>query len=393
MTRWISLIILTSVVSCTGATTRPASPVAVQTPLAIVPASTPVATATPEPIITVTLNEQFVATRQPSIIPTKLASGSGEILFLVDDGSSAFPRATLSLECLSRPLSCPNQIWLLPTRVESNLATKAVWSPDGTRFAFTAGSRRSKYDIYVMNADGSGLVNLTNSPEPEYSVEWSSDGRNILFVRESQIWIMHADGSRTRSLANGCCPHWSPDGQTILYLGRSSGDKSDLFLMNDDGTQHINLTNSPAQISSGIFSPDGLKIAYTVLDPVAQHAGLYLMDINHAGAFELAPQLQGAFDPVWSPDGTKIAFVSRSVDIGSELYVVNSDGTNLVNVSRSANTNNTDPVWLLDSTRLIFVSDRNRHSNLYVVNADGTGLIQLTQGKTGAEYMLPTLRP
>jgi len=126
-----------------------------------------------------------------------------------------------------------------------------TWSPDGTRIAFSR-----DYDIWVMDADGTDQVNLTDSPElDEYEPDWSPDGNKIAFTEgsSSDIWVMNADGSRRANLTNTPSvgddhPAWSPNGNKIAFESRA-----DIFKMNADGSGQTNLTNTP---ESGEYLPD-----------------------------------------------------------------------------------------------------------------------------------------
>jgi TolB protein len=104
--------------------------------------------------------------------------------------------------------------------------TQPAWSPDGARVAYVDGSA-----IAVVNADGSGATRLTRPSEGDRSPAWSPDSRRIAFVRvedgtsEGTLWVMYADGSGQRALANGDSPQWAPGGGSIVvgdaYLGFS----------------------------------------------------------------------------------------------------------------------------------------------------------------------------
>ena len=90
-----------------------------------------------------------------------------------------------------------------------------VWSPDGTKIGFEAGG-----DIYVMNADGTHLVNVTNNPGEMRAIVWSADGGQIAFQTRvgngyDEIWVVNPDGSGLRPIArspywNNLLPAWRP---------------------------------------------------------------------------------------------------------------------------------------------------------------------------------------
>jgi len=168
-----------------------------------------------------------------------------------------------------------------------------AWSPDGTRIAFQS-NRDLNYEIYVMNADGTGQTRLTdNYPTPDWSPAWLPDGSRIAFVRDEdfgperrgnlEIYVVNADGTGqtrlTSNYANDGAPAWSPDGTKIAFESNRDGNW-EIYVMNADGTGQTRLTNNSA----------------------------------------------GDWSPAWSPDGTRMAFVS-SRDGNLEIYVMNADGT------------------------------------------------------------------
>src|SRR5882672_4246069 len=127
-----------------------------------------------------------------------------------------------------------------------------VWSPDGTKIAF-ASSRDTNPEIYVMDPNGSNVVRLTHDSAADGQPAWSPDGTKIAFQsnRETDyaVWVMNADGSSPTRLTDPStsagAPSWSPDGTRIAY--EQGGD---LWVMNVDGSRKIRIT--------GGFWADGL---------------------------------------------------------------------------------------------------------------------------------------
>ena len=143
----------------------------------------------------------------------------------------------------------------------AGLASDPVWSPDGRKIAFVRLSKR--LGVYVVNADGSGMRNLTPKPVGTYaSPAWSPDGRKIAFVSlrddNSEVYVMNANGSGQRSLTRNPAfdddPAWSPDGRLIAFRSTRDGN-TDIYIMNADGSGQRNLTRSPANESSASWSP------------------------------------------------------------------------------------------------------------------------------------------
>ena len=128
-------------------------------------------------------------------------------------------------------------------------ASDPVWSPDGRMIAFVR--LNTRLGVYVVNADGSGVRNLTPKPKgAAYAAPaWSPDGRKIAFASErdgnSEIYLMNADGSGqrrlTRDLAYDGDPAWSPDGQKIAFVSNRDG-RYEVYVMNADGSGQRSLT-------------------------------------------------------------------------------------------------------------------------------------------------------
>jgi TolB protein len=226
-----------------------------------------------------------------------------------------------------------------------NFAGGPEWSPDGTRIAFTR-----DYDIWVMNGDGSGQVNLTNTPASvEFDAAWSPDGSKIAFAAGVvEIYVMNSDGSGRTQLTHGESdemfgPVWSPDGTEIAFYGADPRGAAiyQVFVMNADGGDVTQITTEPGASYEPDWSADGSRLAYTrlVLDPDGGGfpccAQVYVMNPDGTGQTQLTGPSQPSFEvpenfhPVWAPDGTRIAFGSahREAFGGVDVFTMNPDGT------------------------------------------------------------------
>ncbi|MDI6811900.1 MAG: hypothetical protein QMD80_09625, partial [archaeon] len=148
-----------------------------------------------------------------------------------------------------------------------------TFSPDGKKIAFVStGLSGWKEDIYVINIDGSGLMQLTTNPERDTHPAWSPDGTKIAFQSNREggfaIYIMNADGSNQTKLSkyDGTSPAWSPDGKKIAFSASDerygiSGFSRVILVMDADGSNVIVITHG-LDDENPAWSPDGTKIAF-----------------------------------------------------------------------------------------------------------------------------------
>jgi Tol biopolymer transport system component len=227
-----------------------------------------------------------------------------------------------------------------------------AWSADGTKIAFNV-VHQGSHEIYTMNSDGSRLTQLTPTDGiPSNQPVWSPDGTKIAFWSYSDgasgsnadVYVMNADGSGVRRLTTHpdreTAPAWSPDGTKIAFE-RHGATLSDIWVMNaSDGVSQVNLTpNSAASLDlSPDWSPDGTKIVFSGGPWPAPNSELYT--VNAAGsprsALTNTPEVSEG-DPAWSPDGTEILFNAYDITVGTVtgIWKMRADGTNRINLISS----------------------------------------------------------
>jgi Tol biopolymer transport system component len=234
-----------------------------------------------------------------------------------------------------------------PTRLTNNPRDDrdAVWSPNGKQIAFRSTRDNVLGEIYVMNADGTEVVRLTNSIGSNDEPSWSRDGKQIVFTSnrgavdpasgnfdDDDVYVMNADGSNVIRLTNDNTgdrsPVFSPDGRSIAFTSvrdhPGTGD-AELYLMNVDGTNVTRLTFQHGRVSHPSWDSHSRRIAFGLSG--SAEGGIYTLNLDDLGLTRLTfvPD-QGDDFPSWSADGSKLAFTSRR-DGDSEIYVMNADGT------------------------------------------------------------------
>ena len=232
------------------------------------------------------------------------------------------------------------------------------WAPDGTKLAFES-NRDGNMEVYVTNADGTGLVRLTNNA------------------------------------AFDAAPAWSPDGTKIAFTSDRDG-RNEIYVMNPDGSGVARVSNEQADEWRPAWSPDGRRIAFqTTRDG---HYEVYVMNADGSGVARLTNDSLGNLEPSWSPDGSRIVFRSNR-DGNAQLYVMNADGSNVTRLTNDVN-QNTQPAWSPDGSKIAFTQGVQSCDdsgcwfsyNLWAVNADGSAVFPLGGTNTGIDSD-PAWRP
>ena len=218
-------------------------------------------------------------------------------------------------------------------------------------------------------------------------------GDTIAFSSNKSIYTMNTDGTNLIKLARGSTPSWSPDGTRIVFslgLGRFPGNVADIFVIDANGANRVNLTQGRHNVNhSPVVSPDGTKIAFV---SYRDHNGeIYVMNADGKNSKNLTLHLDDDTCPTWSPDGTKIAFWSRQVageiQTLSDIFVMDADGANRTNITQNPRAYNCTPSWSPDGSKIAFAAVRNvnrvdlwnANLDIFVMNADGTHPVRLTE--------------
>jgi alpha-tubulin suppressor-like RCC1 family protein/Tol biopolymer transport system component len=274
-----------------------------------------------------------------------------------------------------------NSIGSSPPSPPSNAVTPSA-SIHPIVFASTRGSTGE--DIWFMNPDGTGQVQLTSLAGTQTDPAISPDDTKVVFVNGSnttaEISVVNIDGTGLTTLTSNAVndqdPSWSPDGTRIVFRSQRDGNP-EIYAMNANGTGQTRLTNNSGQDILPSWSPDGTRIAFSS-NRVGGNFDIYVMDATGANVTRLTTATGSDQGPAWSPDGTQIAFDSTR-DGNQEIYVMNADGTTQTRLTNDAS-GDSRPQWAPDATKIVWTTNRNGSSNyeIYTMNPDGTVVTRLT---------------
>jgi dipeptidyl aminopeptidase/acylaminoacyl peptidase len=333
--------------------------------------------------------------------------------------SFSFLAANLSLAQSPRPMTLVD-VMNVPQITDPQLA------PNGQEILFVKGEANWKANkrirhIWRINADGSGLWEMTAGQDGETNPRWSPDGKTIAFLAKrgeaegNQIFLISPGGGEARALTNHPTAisdiTWAPDGKSLYFRAPDAKTdqqkareklKDDVFLFDEDyQQQHLwNVTlasKSERRITEGSYSviayqlsEDGAKIAYhrapSPLLEDGDQSEVWVMESSGSSARQITHNKVSETGASFSPDNSQILFVSQANSkfepyYNAKLFTVPSKGGEARVVMPDLPYEVERAAWSKDGKEIFFLANMGVHSEIFEVTAAGGKPHQLTNGK------------
>jgi TolB protein len=291
-----------------------------------------------------------------------------------------------------------------------------TWSPDGDRLAFRRWNEENhRYDVFVMRADGSrerrAGTQVFGPPRREFT--WAPDGDRLAYwTRDDEdvdrvVVVDLATGEET-VIEGAMSPSWSPDGGRIAYSAKRADHPecgAEVFTARPDGSDPVQVTDHVfANDDEPVWSPDGESIAFVSTrdydhgeEPeeceeiygFAQAHEVYVVPAGGGDPERLTRHSTYKYRPVWSPDGSSIAYESAcSIDLCDEnrheVFAVGLEGRRR-NLTGTDRRDETLPAWSPDGEHLVYTSSRGyRDRRIEIVAASGEGRRRIVYDRSAA---------
>ena len=336
-------------------------------------------------------------------------TAGGREFQLTSDGSQNFePAWSPDAKLIAFHSKQRGGVWVVPAlggvaKQLTEFGSNPAWSPDGSSlviqstgigddlFAMASGALLTT-TLWQVSANGGTPKQITKMGEPpggHGSPSWSPDGKRIAFTSYdpagSAIWTITPDGSDLKKVRGGIDPIYAPDGQHIYFVSFGSNNlnfglsKIQISETGEPVGVPIEVRSTgPSRIKRLTVSADGKKIAYTPLSTVSNLWSVLMRDNEGAGS-PVALMQDSSYrnsNPIYSPDGKRIAYHVSRVGGGADIWLIDPDGKNATQLTTNP-ASDTRPSWFPDSERVAFESNREKKDAVLAINV-----------KTGVERTL-----
>lgn len=254
------------------------------------------------------------------------------------------------------------------------------WSPDGQSIAYVHGDTLDGLTgIYIIDTNGTNKRLLISSPSA-YSPDWSPDGEWIAFSMSGQIYKIKSSGDSLTQLTyegRNFFPSWSPDGQWIAFDSNFNDPvgANVIWKMHNDGNNKVDISeHGTGEWRMPHWSTDGEYIVHQRYVGVGAPE-IVIMDINGNNPLRLTFDTNNDSFPKYSSQENKIVFTSQPNGKKPQILIMNSDGTNLIQLTETQGYSND---WSPNGSKIVYTDSRSNNGYLWIMNSDGSSKKQLT---------------
>ncbi len=196
------------------------------------------------------------------------------------------------------------------------------WSKDGMTILYQS-NRTGKWQLYVINRDGTNDRRITNDAFNNYMADWSPDNRQIAFVSDrtgnEEIFVMNSDGSGQRNLSNSPArdihPYWTPDGRSLYFNStRDSQEHLSIFQMTPAGIGVKKISTSRDDETCAHLSRDGSKLVY-LRGYMSMNDEIFTLDLKTGKAENISNTPSAEGWPCWTPDSKAVVYASAQYGV------------------------------------------------------------------------------
>jgi TolB protein len=269
-------------------------------------------------------------------------------------------------------------------------ASEFELSPDRSKAVFVS-TRKGRPDLFIADLSSGKVSQLTDDQALETTPTWSPDGRKVVFLSyrtgRGQLHIIDVDGSNLRKLTQGSGeesqPVFSPDGSKVVYTVKLDRREANLRVVDVATGQFTIIGQNPAKAVEiePQWSPDGKRLAFVVMSGDATNVYTMNADGSERRALTSSEGYDRNNSPRWSADGQKLVFLGlRRPSARQAIYVINADGSGAREVIGGLE-EHLVARWTPKGDEIVFVRFQGRGGQIFAARADGSGLRKLSDGK------------